>query len=191
MANCNKKIIVLDCQSIFVRNGFAVSREKMVEMKIGIMSDTHGRWAAIDNVVCLAGKTDMWLHCGDCVPDAEYLQELVTVPVYFVAGNCDWPMGGTCYERIIDVEGHRIFLTHGHNYGVRYTREYIMEAAESQGADIAVYGHTHVVDYKPGSLVVLNPGSAARPRDDNRGSFMIMELFKDIEPKISIIRMEK
>ncbi len=159
-------------------------------MKIGIISDTHGNWASIDDVVCMAQKMDMWLHCGDCVQDAEYLQELVSVPVHYVYGNCDWPTGNASYEKIVDAEGHKIFLTHGHNYGVRYTQEYIMEAAESQGADIAVYGHTHVVAYQPGELLVLNPGSAARPRDDNRGSFMIMELKENEKPKVTVIRLK-
>lgn len=158
-------------------------------MNIGIISDTHGNWASIDNVVSMAQKMDMWLHCGDCVSDAEYLQNLVGVPVYGVAGNCDWPTGKTCYERIIDVAGHKIFLTHGHNYGARYTTEYIMEATESQGADIAVFGHTHMVEYLPGSPLVLNPGSASRPRDEQRGSFMIMELIENVAPKITIIRI--
>ena len=50
-------------------------------MNIGIISDTHGNWASIDNVMSMAQKMDMWLHCGDCVPDAGYLQNLVSVPV--------------------------------------------------------------------------------------------------------------
>lgn len=158
-------------------------------MNIGIISDTHGNWSAVDNVVSIAQKMDMWLHCGDCVPDAAYLQELVSVPVYGVAGNCDWPTGKTCYERTVDAAGHKIFLTHGHNYGVRYTQEYIMEAAESQGADIAIFGHTHMVEYLPGSPLVLNPGSASRPRDERRGSFMIMELTENTTPKITVIRI--
>lgn len=159
-------------------------------MNIGIMSDSHGNWAAIDNAVSMAQKMDMWLHCGDCLPDAEYLQELVGVPVYAVAGNCDWPGKNTTYEKIVDAEGHRIFITHGHNYGVRYTQEYIMEAAENHGADIAVFGHTHMVEYIPGNTLVINPGSVSRPRDETRASFMIMELFKNIAPKITVIRMK-
>ena len=151
-------------------------------MYIGLISDTHGNWKSIDNAVSIAQKMDMWLHMGDCTPDAEYLQSLVSVPVFGVAGNCDWPTGDTCYERIVEVAEHKIFITHGHNYGVRYTQEYIMEAAESQGADIAIYGHTHVV---------VNPGSASRPRDDQRGSFMIMELAPKVEPKITVIRMKR
>lgn len=158
-------------------------------MNIGIISDTHGNWSSIDNAVSLAQKMDMWLHLGDCTPDAEYLQDLVKVPVYGVAGNCDWPTSSTCYERIVEVAGHKIFMTHGHNYGVRYTQEYVMEAAESQGADIALYGHMHVVEYMIGPPLLLNPGSASRPRDDQRGSFMIMELIERAEPKVTIIRM--
>ncbi len=158
-------------------------------MNIGIISDTHGNYSAVEKVVSIAQKMDMWLHLGDCTPDAEYLQSLVNVPVYGVAGNCDWPMSNTCYERIVEAEGHKIFMTHGHNYGVRYTQEYVMEAAESQGADIALYGHTHIVDYRIGPPLLLNPGSASRPRDDNRDSFIIMELLPNIEPKVTIIRL--
>ena len=158
-------------------------------MKIGVISDTHGNWQAVDKAISTAKNTEMWLHLGDCVPDAEYLQNLVEVPVYGVAGNCDWPTPEMCYERIVDAVGHKIFMTHGHNYGVRYTQEYIMEAAESRGADIAIYGHTHVVEYLTGPPILLNPGSISRPRDDMRGSFIIMELEPEIEPKITIIRM--
>lgn len=158
-------------------------------MYIGIISDTHGNNDSIEKAVSIAQKMDMWLHLGDCEPDAEYLRALVSVPVYGVAGNCDWPMKNTCYERIVEAEGHKIFMTHGHNYGVRYTQENVMEAAETQGADIALYGHTHIVDYRIGPPLLLNPGSASRPRDDNRGSFIIMELKPQTEPKITIIRL--
>lgn len=160
-------------------------------MFIGLISDTHGNLKSVETAVSLAQKMDMWLHMGDCSPDAEYLKSLVNVPVHGVAGNCDWPTKETCYEKLIEVENHKIFMTHGHNYGVRYTQEYIMEAAESQGADIAIYGHTHIVEYISGPPLILNPGSASRPRDDHRGSFMIMEIIKDIEPKVTIIRMNR
>ena len=160
-------------------------------MYIGLISDTHGSLKAVEQAVSLAQKMDMWLHMGDCTPYAEYLKSLVDVPVYGVAGNCDWPTGDTCYERIVEVAEHRIFMTHGHNYGVRYTQEYIMEAAESQKADIAIYGHTHIVEYISGPPLILNPGSAARPRDEQRGSFMIMELNPHVEPKITVVRMRR
>jgi len=160
-------------------------------MKIGIISDTHGNLAAVDEALSIAHDMECWFHVGDCVPDAEYLENTYNVKVYGVAGNCDWPTKDTCYERIVDIAGHRIFMTHGHNYGVRYTQEYVMEAAESQGADIAIFGHTHIVEYLSGPPILLNPGSAARPRDDDRSSFMIMELEPQLAPKITIVRMKR
>ena len=42
-------------------------------MKIGLISDTHGNTAAIDQAVELAGEIDLWLHAGDMIHDAEYL----------------------------------------------------------------------------------------------------------------------
>ena len=51
-------------------------------MKIGLISDTHGNWSSIDQAVSIAQNMDMWLHMGDCTPDAEYLQSLLNVPVY-------------------------------------------------------------------------------------------------------------
>ncbi len=158
-------------------------------MKIGIISDTHGSLRSVDDALTHAQDMDMWLHCGDCVPDAEYLQSLVEVPVYGVAGNCDWPMSDTVYERVIEAAGHKIFMTHGHNHGVRYTQDYIMEAAQNRGCDIAIYGHTHMADCVKDAVLILNPGSAARPRDERDGSFIIMELLEKQEPKVEIIRL--
>ena len=42
-------------------------------MKIGLISDGHGNAAAIDPGVELAGEFDLWLHAGDMIHDAEYL----------------------------------------------------------------------------------------------------------------------
>ena len=160
-------------------------------MKIGIISDTHGNWAAIDEALNIARGMDLWLHLGDCTPDAEYLSTTYDVPVEGVAGNCDWPNNDTCYEKVLELAGHRIFMTHGHSYSVRYTQEYVMEAAENHNADIAIFGHTHIVEYLSGPPVLLNPGSASRPRDDDRSSFMIMELVPKVAPKITIVRMKR
>ncbi len=160
-------------------------------MKIGIMSDTHGSLDAVAQAVSLAGPVDMWLHAGDLIADAEHLAIIAGVPVYSVAGNCDWPNMTVPEERLIEAEGHRILLTHGHNYGVRYDIEVLVEAAEDKEADIAVYGHTHIADISPGDDVyVVNPGSAARPRDEGRPSFMIMELEPEKMPEVKLIRME-
>ncbi len=159
-------------------------------MKIGIVSDTHGSMEAVEKVVSLAPDVEMWLHAGDCTPDSGYLQTLVEVPVFAVAGNCDWPNDNMPDERVVEAGGHKIFLTHGHIYGVRYETDLLKQTAASRGADIAVCGHTHVALIEPGEIFVLNPGSASRPRDEARPSFMKVLLEQGQPPQAELIRMD-
>ncbi|MBR1421648.1 MAG: metallophosphoesterase [Selenomonadaceae bacterium] len=160
-------------------------------MRIGLMSDTHGNWEAVDYIAARAKRVDLWLHMGDCTPDAEYLKSLVDIPVYGVCGNCDWASDTFPEERILDIEGHRIFLTHGHNYSVRYSPDLLFDAARLQNADIVIYGHTHVAEFLlDDGIYAINPGSASRPRDEDRPSFMLVDLEKDNPPEPHLIRMK-
>ena len=83
-------------------------------MKIGLISDTHGNGAAVRKVVELAHDVDMWLHAGDCVEDAEYLEQIADVGVVKVVGNSDWSNNSAPTEIVVEVAGHSVFLTHGH-----------------------------------------------------------------------------
>lgn len=159
-------------------------------MKVGIVSDSHGNTRAIDAMLAhpAAQGVRLWFHAGDVVPDAEYLAMMTDTEVVRVAGNCDWPDERVRDDEVRDVEGHRIFLTHGHIYGVRYTTRMLREQAEACGADIAIYGHTHVAELSPGELTVLNPGSVARPRDAATGSFAVMELVPGKRPTVRLVR---
>ena len=82
-------------------------------MKIGLISDTHGNTAAIDQAVELAGEIDLWLHAGDMIHDAEYLDMAYDAKVVNVAGNCDWGNRSVPEEEVVEAEGHRIFLSQG------------------------------------------------------------------------------
>ena len=59
------------------------------EMRIGVISDTHGVKKAMDRVILDAGKVDLGLHAGDYSQDAPYQEAKTGVPVYAVCGNCD------------------------------------------------------------------------------------------------------
>ena len=105
-------------------------------------------------------------------------------------GNCDWPNPNTPETIVVEAAGHRILLTHGHVYGVQYGTRFLVEAAAEANCDIAVYGHTHVAEYTPGTpITVLNPGSAARPRDAARGSFMTVDLAPGKAPEVRLHRL--
>ena len=160
-------------------------------MRIGIVSDSHGDVRVFNDMLAVPGavEAELWLHAGDFAPDADDLELLSGRRVVRVLGNCDLFVDGVYDETVVEVAGHRIFLTHGHLFNVRFDTAMLAEAAREAGADIAVYGHTHVALAEQGDVTVLNPGSIARPRDDRRGSFMLVELNEGKTPQVNLIRI--
>jgi len=162
-------------------------------MIVGVVSDSHGNTRAIDQMLTFLAEQgiepDAWLHAGDVAPDADYLAMLTQKEVCKVAGNCDWPDSRVPYERIVELAGHRILLTHGHTYGAQYTLELMVQAASAKDCDAIVFGHTHAATYFPGAITILNPGSVARPRDDGQGSFALLTLEKNQAVSAKIFRI--
>ena len=111
-------------------------------MVILVASDTHGRR---DRLAAAAARVrpDMVLFLGDGVRDLDALDDALSVRA--VRGNCDLFGSGEIPEcRVEEIGGVRLFLTHGHRYGVKYSLESAAAAAAQRGADVLLYGHTHV-----------------------------------------------
>ena len=160
-------------------------------MRIGIVSDSHGNIDVFEDMLAVPGaaEAELWLHAGDFAPDADVLEEMSGRRVARVLGNCDFFVDGVHDETVVEVAGHRIFLTHGHLFNVRFDTAMLAAAARETGANIAVYGHTHIALEEYGDVTVLNPGSIARPRDERRGSFMLAELNAGEPPQVTLIRI--
>ena len=163
-------------------------------MKIGLVSDSHGGTRDLDLMLSRPETRDvrLWLFAGDVAMDAAYL-DMVTpedVEVIKVAGNNDWPGTNLPDYETLDIAGHTILLTHGHIFGVNFGRQKLAQAAKDVGADIAVYGHTHVAENTViDGVMILNPGSIARPRDERNGSFMVMDLLPAKQPVVKLYRL--
>ena len=100
------------------------------------------------------------LHLGDCVRDAQALErQFPQLPVTMVPGNCDWGQTGEP-ERLLEIEGVRILMMHGHTRHVKSSPMAAVYAAREYGADVLLFGHTHqpLTDYEDG-LYLMNPGS--------------------------------
>ncbi len=128
-------------------------------MKLLVLSDSHGAVDAM-RLVVERERPDGVLFLGDCLRDAELLQEsYVNLKIEAVPGNCDW---GSLDEpeRLIELDGVRLLMMHGHTRGVKYGGMNAYYAAREMGADVLLYGHTHrpMVDYD-GTLYTMNPGS--------------------------------
>jgi len=131
--------------------------------EIGLIADTHGLLRA-EVHEALAGVS-LILHAGDVGGD-EILDELAVIaPVQAVFGNTDasW-QAGLAPERVVEVEGVRIHVSHGHEVG-RPNAARLLKAYP--GYRVLVYGHTHVqrIDEVDGVLVI-NPGAAGPRRFD-------------------------
>lgn len=132
--------------------------------RILIVSDTHRVLTHLQEVLAKAGTPDLLIHLGDAEGQHELIKGLADCPMEFIRGNCDSDAALPA-EKLLEIEGHRIFLTHGHRYQVNFGPETVMEAAAARGADIVMYGHTHVPMIRYGKQVTaLNPGSLTLPR---------------------------
>ena len=113
-------------------------------MEILVLSDSHGK---VDHMVRAVEQFHprQVLHLGDCVRDAQALER-------------QFPGEP---ERLLEIEGVRILMLHGHTRHVKSSPMAAVYAAREYGADVLLFGHTHVplVDYD-GALWVMNPGAA-------------------------------
>lgn len=128
-------------------------------MKIAVFSDTHGTVGGMLRAV-RDYHPDKIIHLGDGYSDTFKLdKEFPDIPVYCVSGNCD----GDCAPDTLTLKLGCVtaLLTHGHRYGVRYKSDTLLYAAEAEGAQIAMFGHTHRAGFEQfGGIYLLNPGTA-------------------------------
>lgn len=155
-------------------------------MKILLVSDTHKKnenyFLALERV-----KPDMVIHCGDGEGCEYALTQAADCPVEIVLGNNDF-FSDLPRERVLELEGKKVWVTHGHNYYVSMGRETIMKEAAARGMDIVCFGHTHrpVVDVSD-MVTALNPGSLSYPRQEGRRpSYIIMNLEQGSEAQFKI-----
>lgn len=125
-------------------------------LRIGLVSDTHGKLAA--PALAALVDSDMLLHAGD-VGDPEILDRMEHVaPVHAVRGNVDH---GPWAERLpltqtLELEGCVLLLHHGH---IPLPNELL------EGVGVVVQGHSHRPDVRrEGGRLYVNPGSAGPRR---------------------------
>lgn len=145
-------------------------------MRLFVTSDTHGMLQSVRNILKNIKNIDYIIHLGDYYKDAEALDKEFGIPTVYVYGNCDFG-DKEKYEKIIEVAGKKILLTHGHKYYVKFEKSIIIEKAREYGVDAVFYGHTHVpLVYKAGDMLVLNPGSPSMPREGSSRTVSIVNI---------------
>jgi putative phosphoesterase len=139
-------------------------------MRIGILSDTHDRVAAMKAAIELLvrERAEFFIHCGD-VGSERILDHFAGLPSAFVWGNNDFDrmelqryaakLGIACYGAFGDIElGRKRFaIMHGDDFRLR--QRILIE----QLHDYLLQGHTHVrMDQRMGKIRCINPGALHR-----------------------------
>jgi putative phosphoesterase len=139
-------------------------------MKIGIVSDSHGRLENVIMALSILGEkgAQTVIHCGD-IDDGSTVRLFVGWDAHFVFGNCDYDreilnaaireIGAKLHDPfgILEIDGHKLGFTHGHlDSSMRHLK---------QRGDLhyLFYGHTHQPDDSlHGSTRIINPGALHR-----------------------------
>lgn len=143
-------------------------------MKLLVLSDSHrslsGMRAAVDREA-----PDYVIHLGDMERDAQLLsQEYPRLAVTGVPGNCDGFFAAQPLQKEIAYAGRKVLMSHGHIWNVKRGYDAAIAAAHSCGADILLFGHTHIpyCERLPDGLWVMNPGSI---RDADSYGLILLE----------------
>ena len=149
-----------------------------VVARVGLISDTHmpERCAAFPaSIFDVFQGVDLLLHAGD-LGELWVLDHLSAIaPVVAVHGNDETQDAQRAlpYQQLVSVAEQRILLWHSHysdptedkaNRGGTWHRILARQAERGQqvGANVVVFGHTHVpMTYQYNGILLVNPGALA------------------------------
>ena len=147
-------------------------------MLIAVISDSHGNRNSISKIKKKISNAQVLIFLGDGENDLNEITEGFTGEVYAVRGNCDFD--GKYPEE-------RIFMCHGHKYGVKYGYNSIYYRGKEVGADIVLFGHSHlpIIEEYDG-LILMNPGSISHGMGRFDKTLGYIDLIDNKEPILYI-----
>jgi putative phosphoesterase len=153
--------------------------------RIVVLADTHlPRGHALPPRLERAIETaDLVIHLGDFtgVDLADRLDE--TGKLIAVHGNNDMQALRTRYpdRHDLEVEGHVVRCIHG-DVGGRTATE---AAAKERGADVVLYGHSHMPKIlHQNGVLLFNPGSPTQKRFAPYRSYGILDIGEEVDARL-------
>lgn len=136
-----------------------------------LVSDNHSLKAPLEYLRETYSSYDYFLHCGD-----SELPKYLMSGFAAVAGNND-RYGEFPQNMVLEIEGHMIYLTHGHRDFFMGRMDMLAARAKAMGCDTVCFGHTHIpFDQTVDGIHLLNPGSVWHNRDGSAPSYMLLEI---------------
>lgn len=138
-------------------------------MEIIVFSDSHGNINRLIDVKKRYPHITTFIHCGD------YCHDISLDWIIRVAGNNDYD--GCPDIKIVEIEGVRIFVTHGHLYSRFNLVEKLVKEAKKYQCEIVCFGHIHTRVYeKIDGILVINPSSISYNYDGTLPGYAILNL---------------
>ena len=145
--------------------------------RVVAFSDTHGGFRSVVRIFRKTPDADLYIFLGDGEKEIDQIKKLCPdKQIISVMGNCDM-YSDAPKELVYKVpDGRKIFCTHGHEYSVNSSLDKIYYRALELQTQVALFGHTHerYYSYSDG-LYIVNPGSAACPRDGLNPSYAFLD----------------
>ncbi|MDA5560322.1 metallophosphoesterase family protein [Exiguobacterium sp. MMG028] len=145
-------------------------------MRFLIVSDSHGLTEELTTIFERhEAEIDDAFHCGDS--QLALVNEHL-LPYRTVRGNCDFG-GDLPLERIETTDAGTILIVHGHHHDVKFDLNRLRYRAEEVGANVVLFGHSHVAGALiEDGVVYINPGSIRMPRGRTDKTYALLDLEK-------------
>ncbi len=124
-------------------------------MKIVITADIHNNFSDFLKIYETEKNVDYYFDLGDSLFSDDIIDEYNIIGV---RGNAD--SNTLPFFLVMELDGHRFLLTHGHLEGAYYSLSGMLNLAKENNCDVCFYGHTHLPKLdKIDSVQFINPGS--------------------------------
>ncbi len=157
----------------------------MSDLKILVVSDSHGNNENIRKAIEIEKPFDILVHCGDIEGSLETVTEGADYEVKAVRGNCDG--SDLPIEEEFKAGFFNVWVTHGDRYNAKYDEDLlnIKQAATNKHADIVFFGHSHfaeIVKDTESGITFVNPGSIGNPRSSaEKSTYAVVNVTDDYE----------
>lgn len=133
-------------------------------MKLLVFSDSHGMPLYMRETLEKHRDVDAVIFLGDGQNDFQMMRALFpNIAFYSVRGNCDLGCADVPVREILDLDGAKIFCTHGHLYHVKSGLYTVVCSRKGGGCEsfcCSANTHEALETYDDG-LYILNPGSCS------------------------------
>ena len=143
-------------------------------MKIIVSSDSHGNYPGLQELMERERPQAVYF-LGDGERDWHQVDLPYTTAFAAVSGNCDMMSMEPPYRKF-DLYGHKIFMTHGHMYGVKQGLSGLHGQALQHDADLVFYGHTHHAQMvERDGCTMICPGTMSSGHEE----YVVLQLKQD------------